>query len=354
MDKREPDLVGLDVEQESAVPPSSNQGHISVDGLLQQMDENRAAERQILVDLVRETTREQRQGRWGKNLFRVFIAFYLIFLAWSANDGSWSGDVEKLAAVSGKGHTAVVDILGPIMPGTPYSAEHIIHGLTEAFEDPDTKGVILRINSPGGSPVQAGQVYDAMLHLQKRFPKMPVFAALEDICASGGYYIAASAPKIYADKASMVGSIGVIMQGFGVQKAMDKLGVEPRLLTAGKNKSFLNPFTAIDPEESAHAKRLLRRIHAQFIKAVQDGRGKRLKPGNQELFEGLVWTGDQAVENGLIDGLGSASWIARTLVKSERMVTFTYKGDWFSRMGLRVDAMVRNALQPSAGLVLLQ
>ncbi|MBF0382594.1 MAG: S49 family peptidase [Magnetococcales bacterium] len=318
------------------------------------MDESRAAERQLLADLVRENSREQRRGRWSKNLFRLFIALYLIFLAWGAHDGNWSGDVEKLAAAAGNGHTAVVDILGPIMPGTPYSSEHIIHGLTDAFEDPDTKGVILRINSPGGSPVQAGQVYDAMLHLQKRFPKMPVYAALEDICASGGYYIAASAPKIYADKASMVGSIGVIMQGFGVQKAMEKLGVEPRLLTAGKNKSFLNPFTPIDPAESAHAKRLLSSIHAQFIKAVQDGRGKRLKPGKQDLFEGLVWTGDQAVKIGLVDGLGSASWIARTLIKAERMVTFTYKGDWFSRMGLRVDSMIRSSLQPAVGLPLLQ
>ncbi|MBF0455675.1 MAG: S49 family peptidase [Magnetococcales bacterium] len=345
MDKKEPDFIDLN-QQDSAPSHSPAPPASTPDDWMERVEESRAAERRVLEDLLRDNTREQRRGRWGRNLFRLFIVGYLLFLAWGAHEGSWSGD-ELDSLATGKGHTAVVDVIGPIMAGSPYSAENIIRGLTEAFEDPDTKGVILRINSPGGSPVQAGQVYDAMIHLRKLFPKMPVYAALEDICASGGYYIAASAPHIYADKASMVGSIGVILQGFGLEKAMEKIGVESRQLTAGSNKSFLDPFSPVNPKESAHAQSLLRRIHAQFIKAVKEGRGDRLKPGNQELFEGLVWTGDQAVTIGLVDGLGSASWIARTLIKSKRMVSYTYKGDWFSRMGLRVDAMVRQALQPS-------
>jgi protease IV len=349
MDKREPDFI--DNGKQGAAPRSTG-GGVPPSAWMEQMEDSRAAERRILEDLLLENTLEKRRARRGKNLFRLFIISYLLFIAWSAYDGSWSSeDLDGLTASSG--HTAVVDVLGPIMAGSPYSSENIIRGLTSAFEDPDTKGVILRINSPGGSPVQAGQIYDAMLHLRGRFPTMPVYAALEDICASGGYYIAASAPKIYADKASMVGSIGVILQGFGLEKAMEKLGVESRQLTAGKNKSFLNPFAPLDPKESAHAKRLLRRIHAQFIKVVHEGRGKRLKPGKQDLFEGLVWTGDQAVKLGLVDGLGSASWIARTQIKSKRLVEFTYKGDWFSRMGLRVDAMIRSATTvPTVGFVL--
>ncbi|MBF0196046.1 MAG: S49 family peptidase [Magnetococcales bacterium] len=316
------------------------------------MEANRAAERKVLENLLQESTLEKKRSRRWKNLFRLFIVGYLVFIAWHSLKGEFSSDnMEGLTA--SKGHTAVVSVLGPIMAGTPYSADNIIQGLANAFEDPDTKGVILRINSPGGSPVQAGQIYDAMLLLRKRHPTMPVFAALEDLCASGGYYIAASAPQIYADKASLVGSIGVIMQGFGLEKAMDKLGVESRQLTSGKNKSFMSPFSPVDPKESAHAQSLLQRIHRQFIKAVKAGRGDRLKPGNQELFEGLVWTGDQAVRLGLVDELGSPAFIARNKIGAKRIVDFTYKGDWFSRMGLRVDAMVRNAvIGASPGLVL--
>ncbi|MBF0382746.1 MAG: S49 family peptidase [Magnetococcales bacterium] len=317
------------------------------------MEANRAAERQVLESLLQENTLEKKRSRMWKNLFRLFIVLYLVFIAWHSVNGEWSAeDMEGLTASSG--HTAVVSVMGPIMPATPYSAENIIQGLVNAFEDPDTKGVILRINSPGGSPVQAGQIYDAMLLLRKRNPTIPVYAALEDLCASGGYYIAASAPNIYADKASLVGSIGVIMQGFGLEKAMDKLGVESRQLTSGKNKSFMSPFAPVDPKESAHAKSLLQRIHKQFIKAVKQGRGDRLKPGDQDLFEGLVWTGDQAVKLGLVDGLGSPSYIARTKIGAKRMVDFTYKGDWFSRMGLRVDALVRNAVMGSTPALMLR
>jgi protease IV len=348
MDKHEPDLIDMD-------PGGSTQGSGSVAppaAWMEQMESNRAAERQVLESLLQESTLEKKRARRWKNLFRLFIVLYLVFIAWHSLSGDWSSD-DMDGLTASNGHTAVVSVMGPIMAGTPYSAENIIRGLVNAFEDPDTKGVILRINSPGGSPVQAGQIYDAMLLLRKLHPTMPVFAALEDLCASGGYYIAASAPKIYADKASLVGSIGVIMQGFGLEKAMDKLGVESRQLTAGKNKSFMSPFAPIDPKESAHAQSLLKRIHKQFIKAVKVGRGDRLKPGDQELFEGLVWTGDQAVKLGLVDALGSPAFIAKNKIGAKNMVDFTYKGDWFSRMGLRVDSMVRNSVMGSApGLVL--
>lgn len=350
MDKKEPDFMGLgEAKATFQAPPG---GEVGPEGVMAQMEQNRAAERKMLETLFSDYLLEQRRARRGRNLFRFFVAAGLIFLLWTKVDGSWSGgELESLTGSAG--HTAVVDIQGPIMPGTVYSADHIIRGLTEAFEDPNTRGVILRINSPGGSPVQAGQVYDAVVYLRERFSHIPVYAALEDICASGGYYIAASAPTIYADKASMVGSIGVVLQGFGLEKAIEKLGVEQRQLTAGRHKAFLNPFAPVNPQEEAHAQELLRRVHAQFIRAVKQGRGDRLQTQTPDIFEGLIWTGDQAVKLGLVDGLGSAAWIARTQIKAKQMVTYTYKGDWLSRMGWEIDAMIRGAMQtPDVGWVM--
>ena len=334
MNKKEPEFSEQNLDQE----PDSKEV-----GWWQRVEASRAEERETLEMIAKESLEEQKRSRRGKNWFRSFIALYLLALLWIGHADQW-GDVELDSFSSGKKHTAVVDIQGPIMAGTTYSAHRVIEGLTEAFEDPNTAGVIVRINSPGGSPVQSGQIYDEMLRLQKRFPNIPLYAALEDLCASGGYYIAAGAPQIYADKATLVGSIGVILQGFGFEESMKKLGIESRLLTSGKNKAFLNPFGPLNPEEKAHAQTLLDKIHQQFIEAVQKGRGERLKTQKTEMFDGLVWTGEEAIELGLIDGLGSAAWIARDLIKQEKIINFTHKSDWLTRMSKQMGINLLTSL----------
>lgn len=326
-------------EPEFSIPkPESDES-----SLWERIEASRIEERQVMERILLENIKEQKRTRWGKNLFRLFIASYLLLLFWAGNLDKWSS-VEINTLSSGSTHAAVVDIRGPIMAGTHYSADNIIKGLTKAFEDPDTEGVILRINSPGGSPVQSGQIYDELYRLRERFPNMPFYAALEDLCASGGYYIAAGVPKIYADKATLVGSIGVIMQGFGMEEALSKLGVESRVLTSGKNKAFLNPFVPMDPAEKAHAQLLLGKIHEQFIKAVRKGRGDRIKTWKTELFQGLIWTGEEAVELGLVDGLGSSAWIARELIKTDKIVDFTETSDWMTRMSKRMGIGILSAL----------
>ncbi|MEO5340328.1 MAG: S49 family peptidase [Magnetococcus sp. MYC-9] len=297
---------------------------------LERVEASRAEERAALESILVEHLKEQKRLRRGKNGFRLFIALYLLALFWAGTAEQWRH--LELQAIPHKKHTAVVDIRGPILAATNNSAEMIVKGLTKAFEDPNTAGVVLRINSPGGSPVQSGQVYDEITRLRQRFPGMPFFAALEDLCASGGYYIAAAAPFIYADKATLVGSIGVVLQGFGFQETLNKLGMESRLMTAGKNKAFLSPFAPLDESEKSHAQTLLSTIHKQFVEAVRKGRGERLRTWKAELFEGLIWTGEEAVELGLVDGLGSVAWLARERIKEERVVDFTQKSDWLSRI----------------------
>ncbi|MBF0213472.1 MAG: signal peptide peptidase SppA [Magnetococcales bacterium] len=309
---------------------------------MKQLENNRIREREVLESLLLSSLQEQKRNRRSRNWFRLFIVAYLMVLLWLGNLG---GELPKMDQLSVKSkHVAVVNLRGVILDEMPASADTVIKGLREAFDHPDTEGVILRINSPGGSPVQAGQIYDELTRLQKRHAEMPVYAALEDLCASGGYYVAAAAPKIYADKASLVGSIGVMMQSFGLQQTLDKLGMESRLLTAGKHKGFLDPFSPVNPSEKQHAQGLLNRIHEQFIKAVEAGRGDRLKAGREELFQGLIWTGEEAVKLGLVDGLGSASWIARQLIKNERMVDFTNKEDILTRLSKGMAGAAMQAL----------
>ena len=310
------------------------------------LEASRVEERKALVSILEHNLKEQKRARWSKNGFRIFIALYLVVFLWFVRADAWR-EVGFQDFAAGEKHVAVVDIRGPIMAATTYSADHIIKGLRRAFGHAGTVGVIVRINSPGGSPVQAGRVYDEVMRLRRRHPDTPVYAALEDLCASGGYYIAASFPTIYADKASLVGSIGVILQGFGLQEMLDKLGVESRLLTSGKNKAFLNPFGPLDPDEKAHAQQLLRNIHTQFVQAVRQGRGDRLKTSMTELFEGLVWTGEEAVTLGLVDGLGSADWIAREKLQQTTLKNFTYEQDWLSRMGKEVGIGLAMAFGPS-------
>jgi protease-4 len=288
-------------------------------------------ERQVLEKLALSALQEQRRARhWG--IFFKLLGFIFLFLIVFLSMG-WFGGAE--VPIPGK-HTALVDLDGVISPNEA-SADKIISGLQDAFKDRNTKGVILRINSPGGSPVQAGYINDEIWRLRALHPDIPIYAVVEDICASGGYYVAVATDKIYVDKASIVGSIGVLMDGFGFTEGMQKLGIERRLLTAGKNKGFLDPFSPVDPVQEQYAQEMLSEIHQQFIDVVRKGRGKRLKE-TPDMFSGLVWTGEKGIENGLVDGLGSAEYVAREVIKAERIVDFTPQEGLAERFAKRFGA----------------
>lgn len=272
-------------------------------------------ERDVLEKLALASVHEQRRTRrWGiffKVLGFLYLTFILVMLS-----GWFNGDVNKL----GK-HTALIDLQG-VIASDQANADTMITGLKDAFENKNTQGVIMRINSPGGSPVQAGQINDEIRRLRALYPKIPFYVVVDDICASGGYYIAVAAEKIYVDKASLVGSIGVLMDGFGFTQTLDKLGIERRLITSGTNKGFLDPFSPTDPQQVEYAKHMLEEIHAQFIQVVRQGRGKRLKE-TPETFSGLVWSGQKSIELGLADGFGSVESVARDVIKAEEVVDFT-------------------------------
>ncbi len=295
-------------------------------------------EREVLEKLALSAIREQRRSRHWSILFKTLGFLYLfivLFLAagWFGSDG-----------VSIKEHTALVDLQG-VIASDQASADSVIGSLQSAFEDKKTKGVILRINSPGGSPVQAGQIYDEIKRLRALHPKTPLYAVVDDICASGGYYVAAGADKIFVDKASIVGSIGVLMDGFGFTQTMQKLGVERRLLTAGDNKGFLDPFSPVDPKQAAFAKQMLEEIHGQFIGVVREGRGKRLQE-TPEMFSGLVWSGEKSIQLGLADALGNVESVARDVIKAEDIVDYTQREGLAARLAGRLGASVAKALMP--------
>lgn len=265
--------------------------------------------------------KEQRSARrWGI-FFKLLTFGYLFALL-----GIFLFADSFAPATDAKGpHTAVVQVKGPIADGEEASADAIITALRKAFKAEQSQAVILRINSPGGSPVQSGYVYDEVKRLRELNPEKRVYAVITDIGASGAYYIAASADEIYADKASLVGSIGVVSSGFGFVDLIEKVGVERRTLTAGKNKAFLDPFSPLKDSDRQFWQSVLDTTHRQFIEQVKQGRGERLKD-NDELYTGLVWSGEQALELGLIDGLGSSSFVARELVKAEKLVDYTPQG----------------------------
>jgi protease-4 len=217
------------------------------------------------------------------------------------------------------------------------SAEKINGALQSAFGDKGTAGVIMRINSPGGSPVQSGIVHDEIRRLRSKYPDIPLYVVVEDLCASGGYYVASAADKIFVDKASIVGSIGVLMDGFGFTGAMDKFGVERRLLTAGANKGFLDPFSPQDEKQKAHAQVLLGEIHRQFIEVVRKGRGTRLKE-TPEMFSGLMWTGSQSIAMGLADDFGTVDSVARDLIKADTILDYSVKENIAERFAKRLGA----------------
>jgi protease-4 len=275
---------------------------------------------------------QRRARRWGI-AFKFAFLIYLVLVTIIYIPFSLFPDTK-----SGK-HTAVVEVQGLIAGETDASADLVVSGLRAAFEDDNTAGVIVRINSPGGSPVQAGYINDEIVRLKEKYPKIPLYAVITDICASGGYYVAVAADKIYADKSSVVGSIGVLMNGFGFVDAMGKLGVERRLLTAGEHKGLLDPFSPENPEEVTHIQKILDRIHQQFIETVKRGRGDRLKD-NDSLFSGLVWTGEQSIQLGLVDALGSSSYVAREIIGAEDIVDFTPKRGYLEALAERFGSAV--------------
>lgn len=301
---------------------------------------------QALKDVALEGIKEQRRARrWGI-FFKLFFIGYLLVILFAVIGGK--GSAEKSLTSANK-ITAVVDIKGVIMDGAEASAENILPSLKDAFENSKTQAVLLRINSPGGSPVQAGIINDEIRRLKALHKDIPVYAVVADMCASGGYYIAVAADKIFADKASIVGSIGVRMDSFGLTGLMEKLGVERRLHTAGANKGMLDPFLPEKPEQVQFLQSMLDGTHQQFIKVVKDGRGNRLKE-TPEMFSGLFWTGEEALKLGLIDGLANDTYVAREIVKAEDMVNFTADKDIFQRLSEKVEmsakAMISSEVSP--------
>ena len=296
-------------------------------------------EKDVLEKIATEGLKEQRRTRRWSIFFKILAFAYLFILLLMF----YPSESLRPGVKPGEKHTALVNLKGLIAPGTEASADKVITGLREAFEHKYTAGVILRINSPGGSPVQSGYIYDEILRLREKHPDIPFYAVITDICASGGYYVASAAERIYADQASIVGSIGVRMDNFGFVEAMKRLGVERRTLTAGKNKALLDPFSPADPEVNKHLQTLLNSIHNQFINAVKQGRGERLKEVDG-LYEGLIWTGDQGVEFGLVDELASSSKVAREVIGAENIVNFTVQPDFFERFSEKVGSATADIL----------
>lgn len=305
------------------------------------MSDNENQERGALERLLLAHLTEQRRSRRWSIFFRSlgFVWLFLILLFvmnYEGEDFTSSGP-----------HTALVELNGEIGGNDGVTADALIGALKGAFEDKHTQGVVMRINSPGGSPVQAGQVNDEIRRLRAKYPKIPFYVVVDDICASGGYYIAAAADRIFVDKASLVGSIGVLMDGFGFTEGMKKLGVERRLLTAGENKGFLDPFSPVVPRQEAHAHAMLNEIHDQFIQVVRQGRGKRLKE-TPDMFSGLIWSGSRSIELGLADALGSLDYVAREVIKAEDIVDYTPEEGLAERLARRIGTSMGNAMGPWA------
>jgi protease-4 len=294
-------------------------------------------EREVIEKLAFAALDESRKARrWGI-FFKLFIALYLVILLILVQAGTWG---EK--ALAGK-YTALIDLEGEIAPDGDASADNVIGGLRSAFEDKAVAGVILRSNSPGGSPVQSAYIFNEVMRLREKYPDKPLYAVITDICASGCYYVVAAADRIYASPGSLVGSIGVLMDGFGFVEGMKKLGIERRLLTAGENKGMLDPFSPLDTKARQNAQKMLNEIHQQFIAAVKQGRGDALKP-NKEIFSGLFWTGARARALGLVDEFGSASQVAREVIGAEEIVDFTVRENLLQRLTERFGAALGRSL----------
>lgn len=300
----------------------------------------------LLERLLGQAQAEQRKSRrWG--IFFKSLTFIYLFALLFMMTGSRSGDAMMVT----EPHVAVVDLNGVIMADSQASADLLSQGLRDAFGAENAEAVLLRINSPGGSPVQANFVFNEIQRLRAKHPDKKLYAAITDMGASGAYYIAAAADQIYADPASIVGSIGVIMASFGLQEAAEKLGVERRVYTAGDNKALLDPFSPVSDSDREHVQTMLNEIHQQFIGAVKEGRGDRLKvAGHPELFSGLFWTGERALELGLVDGLKSPGQVAREVVGVDEMVDYTVTRSPVDRFLQRFGTSIGNGIGRTLGL----
>jgi len=295
-------------------------------------------EKEVLEKLAFSAIDEQKKARrWGiffKFLTFAYLAVALALVVYPRFEADMS---------AGKPHVAVVDVMGMIAEGEAASADNIIQGLREAIEDKNTAGVILNINSPGGSAVQSAYVYQEIRRQKAEHPDMPIYAVVSDMCASGGYYIASASDKIYVSPASIIGSIGVVMNGFGFSNVLEKLGVERRLLTAGEHKALLDPFSPVKEQETKHMQSLLDQVHQQFISAVKQARGDRLKE-TPEMFSGLVWTGEEGVKLGLADGFGSIDSVARDELGTEEALNFTPQERLIDRLAGKFGASFGHAI----------
>nr|WP_235002023.1 S49 family peptidase [Rhizobacter sp. OV335] len=283
-------------------------------------------------ELARAFFKDRRTDRRWKLFFRWSWLLVFAVIAWALITAR-----NHSATPSGP-HTALIEVRGEIASDTEASAELLVGALKNAFEDDGAQAIVLRINSPGGSPVQAGIINDEIRRLKAKHQKK-VYAVVEETCASGAYYIAVAADEIYADKASIVGSIGVLMDGFGFTGTMEKLGVERRLMTAGENKGIGDPFSPVSDKQRAYTQAMLDQIHQQFIGVVKEGRGKRLKIG-PDTFSGLFWNGQQALEMGLIDHLGNLDMVAREVVKAEEVIDYTPRDNVAERLAKRFGASI--------------
>jgi protease-4 len=299
-------------------------------------------ERQALENIALSALHEQKIARRWSIVFKsltFFFIFTLLFLGFGA---------ERAPGVSSSKHTAMIELSGVIGEKDEVNAKDFFESLRRAYASSGTQGIILKINSPGGSPVQAGMINDEIKRQKLLHPKIPIYAVIEDICASGGYYIAVATDNIYVDKASIVGSIGVLMDGFGFSETMKKVGVERRLMTAGTNKAMLDPFSPVNPKQQAYVQTLLNEVHQQFITVVREGRGSRLKE-SPEIFSGLFWNGESSVKLGLADAIGNYDFVAREIIKADTIVDFTtYESfaDRFARkFGASIGALIHQSLR---------
>ena len=295
----------------------------------------------LAMTQIKEARASRRWGIFFKSLAFVYALFFLALLI---------PDDFSDTKMSKEGHTAIIEIQGIISDQTEASADNVVSGLRDAFEDKNTKGVILRINSPGGSPVQSSYIHDEIERLSKKHEDIPVYAVVTDICASGGYFIASAAEQIYVNKSSIVGSIGVLMDSYGFVDAINKLGVERRLMTAGEHKGIMDPFSPVNPFEQNHLQTVLDELHQHFIAAVKEGRGKRLKSDDETLFNGLFWSGEKSVELGLADGFGSSSYVARELIDAEKLKDFTKREDVFERFAERLGSSMGASILNKLGM----
>jgi protease-4 len=304
-------------------------------------------EREAIEKIALSALSEQKIARrWNiffKSLTFLFI-FILLFITYGAGRTSKGGTGS---------HTALIELNGVIGEKDEVNARDFFESIRRAYESSGTKGIILKINSPGGSPVQAGMINDEIKRQKLLHPKIPVYAVVEDICASGGYYIAVATDEIYVDKASVVGSIGVLMDGFGFIETMKKVGVERRLMTAGSNKAMLDPFSPVNPKQQAFVQTLLNEVHQQFITVVKEGRGSRLKE-SPEIFTGLFWNGESAVKLGLADGIGNYDFVAREIIKAEDVVDFTTYESFADRFARKFGASLGASVNQSIRHELLQ